>query len=874
MPSLPHKLRLLHAFLLIILFSLKAYTQQKIVPNFPDSAKISDNDTSSASFQDTLGILPTDSLLNDSLVNDSLKKQKPLRPKAKEGSFQSKVDYKATDSLRFNVKKQLVYLYGDAEVDYGKTNLKADYIELDLQKNEVFARGTADSTGKEYGTPIFKDGAQEFEAKDIRYNFSSEKGLITEAVTQQGDGYVKGKTVKRMPNEVIYIEDGQFCPCKDRDAKTYILAKKIKIIPEDKVVTGPANMRIGSIPTPLVLPFGIFPNSEGASSGLIIPKYGFSPGQGYFLQEGGYYWSVNEYMDMSFTGDIYSRGSWGAGFASNYNKRYRSNGNVELRYTELKTGSEETLDLSKDQVYKLYWKHIQDNKAHPNSRFSADVNIYKNNQLDINSSSQEFLTNTFKSNINFNYNFPNSPFRITLNGSHSVSNANSAEVILPQATLNMDRIYPFKRKSKVGKDKLYDKIGLTYTTNFMNKITAHPDSLFGPKALSEMRNGIKHDFRLNTNTKVLKVASLEPYVNYSEFWEFEQLNQEFSTSENGVVKDTIGGFGRFGKVSGGANLTTKIYGMYLYKRGPVKALRHVITPSVGVNLTPNYEGSSYIREYQRDSMGSTGTYTLYDNGVYGRPNTGKETGTVSFNLMNNFEMKVRNKKDTTEEDATKKIKLVDQLNFGTTYDLFADSLNWNNIAIRTSTTLFNFFRIQYTSALDPYALRKDSSGVAYRVNKFEFSENGILGRFVTHSLGVNFRLSNKKQIAKKKKAIDEMKKSLNTYAVLPWSLSVGYNYNYARPNFDVSKNITQAIIFTGDVQLTDNWKFEGQLNYDLVAEDIAYTRFSIFRDLNCWEARISVVPKGGQQNYNFAINLKPSMFKDLKIERKRNYYDF
>lgn len=324
MPSLPHKFRLLHAFLLIILFNLNAYTQQKTVPNFPDSSNQGQIDTTQNA---NLG--SEINLNNDSLGQDTTINLKPLKPKAKEGSFESKVDYKASDSLRFNVKKQLVYLYGDAEVDYGKTNLKADYIELDLQKNEVFARGTMDSTGKEYGTPVFKDGAQEFEAKDIRYNFSSEKGLITEAITQQGDGYVKGKTVKRMPNEVIFIEDGQFCPCKDIDAKTYILAKKIKIIPEDKVVTGPANMKIGSIPTPLLLPFGLFPNSEGASSGLIIPKYGFSPGQGYYLQQGGFYWAVNEYMDMSFTGDIYTRGSWGLGFASNYNKRYSSNGDLE-----------------------------------------------------------------------------------------------------------------------------------------------------------------------------------------------------------------------------------------------------------------------------------------------------------------------------------------------------------------------------------------------------------------------------------------------------------------------------------------------------------------------------------------------------------------
>ncbi len=869
MPSLPFKTRCIHAFLLIIVFNLNAYTQQKTVPNSVDSNSIKQKN-------DPFGSIPDSNSIEtiDSSNQDSLKPSKPLKPKSKEGSFESKVDYKAKDSLRFNVKKQLVYLYGDAEVDYGETNLKADYIELDLQKNEVFARGTADSTGKEYGTPVFKDGAQEFEAKDIKYNFASEKGLITEAVTQQGDGYVKGKTVKRMPNEVIYIEDGQFCPCKDIDAKTYILAKKIKIIPEDKVVTGPANLKIGSIPTPLVLPFGIFPNTETASSGIIIPRYGFSPGQGYFLQQGGYYWAINEYLDMSFTGDIYSRGSYGLGFQSNYNKRYKGKGNVELRYTELKRGSEETLDLTVDQVYKIYWKHNQDNKAHPNSRFNADVQIFKNNRLDIQSTQQEFLSNTFKSGINYHYSFPNSPFNLTVNASHTVSNESQADLILPQATFNMGRIFPFKRKGKVGKDNLFDKIGLTYTTDFKNVISAHPDSIFGDKAINDMRNGIKHSTRLNTNTKVLKVFSLEPFVNYSEVWEFKQLNQDFSTTENALLKDTIRDFGRYGKLNGGANLTTKIYGMYNYRRGPVKALRHVITPQVGLTLTPNYSNADYIREYRVDSVGKTGQYTLFDNGIYGRPNTGKESGVVSFNLMNNFEMKVLNKKDTTEEDATKKVKLVDQLNIGSSYDVFADSLNVSNIAISTSTTLFNFFRIRYNSALDPYTFAEDSLNNPYRVNTFEFNENGRIGRFVNHTLGVDFTLSNKKQLAKKKEEIEKMKRSAKTFMVLPWSLTVGYNYRYNRANNSASENITQALDFRGNVQLTDNWKFEGSLNYDIVAKDISYTRFSIYRDLNCWEARISVVPKGQQQNYNFGINLKPTMFRDMKIERNRNFYDF
>lgn len=844
--------------MLIIIINTNAWSQEKNVP-------------------------PTTPVVNqavsDSTLSDSTSTQKPLKPKSKEDSFESKVEYKASDSLRFNVKKQTVFLYGKAEVDYGKTNLKSDKIELDLGKNQVFAHGTLDSSGNEIGRPVFKDGDQEFEAKDIRYNFETKKGLITEAVTQQGDGYVKGKTVKRMPNEVIYIKDGQFCPCKDINAKTYINAKKIKIIPEDKVVTGPANMRLGHIPTPLLMPFGIFPNKQGASSGIVIPKYGYSPGLGYYLQDGGYYLSVNEYLDMQFTGDVYSRGSWGLGFNSNYARKYRGAGNLDMKYTIIKRGSRETLDYREESLYKLYWRHKQDPKSHPYSNFSADVNIYKNNRLDINGTAQEFLSNTFKSNVNYNYRFPNSPFNLTVNGSHSVnSQTQIAELTLPQATLTMDRIYPFKRKNKVGKSQFYEKIGFTYNTNFLNKIVGNSDSLFSQKNINAMRSGLRHSFGLTTNAKFLKVFSFQPYVNYTDNWEFKQIDQNWSNLDREVIRDTIGEFGRYGSFNTGANLSTKIYGMFLYRGGPVRALRHVITPSVGFNYTPSYENADYRREYISDTLGTISQYTVYDYSVFSRPPIGKENGSVRFDLRNNLEMKVRNRKDTTKENATKKIKLIDQLNFTTNYDLFADSMNWSDLGVVLNTTLFNYFRINYNSRLDLYTLEESTTATGesniYRVNKLEISENGRIGRFTGHQAGVNFVLSNKKILAKKKKQIEAMKNSTSTFLSIPWNVSVGYNYTYSRPQYDDSKVITQTIAFNGNIQLTENWKFDGNLNFDIEQEAIAYTRFSLYRDLNCWEARISVVPTGGQQNYSFAINLKPAMFKDLKIERKRNFYDF
>ena len=821
--------------------------------------------------------------------NDSIPKNVPdstlsqsdtnkVEEQTSSSSFNSKVEYLATDSLRFDVKKQLVYLYGSGEVYYETTSLKADYVELDLNSNEVFSRGTLDTnSGELVGKPEFSDGGQEFEATEMRYNFQSKKGLISDAVTQQGDGYVTGDKVKKLPDDVIYIADGRFCPCEDRDAKTFIQAKKIKIIPDDKVVTGPANLKLGNIPTPLILPFGIFPNRRGAASGIIPPQFNYSESQGFSLQQGGYYWAVNDYMDLSFLGDIYSRGSWGLGLKSNYNVKYRFRGNVDLKYSRFVEGSAETQDLRRETIYRIFWKHVQDPKSSPYSNFSADVNVYANNRLDITSTSQQYLSNTFKSNINYNYKFPNSPFRLTVNASHELNSIDTntyAQLVLPQLTLNMDRIYPFKRKYKVGRDKWYEKIGLTYSSTALNKINTLQDSLFTESALDDLKYGIRHSFGLNTNYKLLKVFSFQPSFNYRETWEFKQTTQNWD-ADSGVVNDhTIEKFGRYGTWDAGATVSTKMYMFYNFLSFlPVKTIRHVITPQVGFRVTPNYSDRDYVQQVQVDTLGNLSTYSIYDDySPFSGAPTNKETGKITMELQNNFEMKVRSRKDTLT--GYKKVKLLDQLRFSTDYDLFADSMNWNNLSIVASTNLFNFFRINYNSSMDFYAYGTDSSDNNYRLNTFELTENGRLGRFVRHAIGINFTLSNKKQQERKKKKLEEMNKSAFVFQNIPWSISVGYTYNYQKPYDDDSKQQTQALVVNTKMQITQNWQFDASLNFDLEAREFGYTTFSIYRDMNCWEARIMVVPAGGQQQYNFGINLKPSMFKDLKIERKRNFYDF
>jgi len=863
-PSLRSRTRLFHVFLLIIGNLCSVYAQI-------DSSQYHTSINDSVVTVDTAAI-------------DSNK----TKPKTSSNSgFNSKVEYKSADSMKFDVAKEKVYLYGKGEVYYETTELKADYIELNLQTNEVYARGVPDSNGVDQGTPVFKDKDQEIEANDIKYNFDSRKGLITEAVTQQGDGYIVGTLVKKQPDNVIYIKDGKLCPCEDREAKTFVKARKLKIIPDDKIVTGVANLKIGAIPTPLVLPFGIFPNKQGASSGVVLPEYGFSPDQGLFLRNGGYFWSVNDNLDFLLTGDIYSRGSWGVALGSNYKRRYKYTGNVDLRYTDLFTENEQTLAVTEERIYKIYWKHAQDLKANPYQSFSADVNIYKNNRLDINSSANDYLSNSFKSNLNYTRKFGNSPFRLTLNSSYQLNRDTTAQFVLPEATLNMDRIYPFKRKYKIGRDRWYEKIGLTYSTNFRNQLKGHQDSIFTNEGVKDMQNAMKHNFGLNTSYKVMKFLSWQPFVNYSEHWEFKKLNkswEDIDTSSNmdtvrqfGIVRDTLQEFGRYGTWDAGMNVSTKVYGSFRYRSGPIKAIRHVMTPAIGFTYRPDYTNRNYVKEVRTASDSLVNTYSIYDGSLspYGTAPIGKESGSISFSLRNNLEMKVKSKKDTVKGE--KKIKLLDQLNFATNYDIFADSMNWSNMSVIANTNLFNFFRINYNGDMDFYVVEDhiiNENETRIRVNKFELNENGRLGRFNNHRLGINFSLGNKKQQERKKEKLKKMKASPYTYQNIPWTMSFGYTFNYNRPISQDTVIITQSLQFTTVINLTENWRFEGMTNFDFEKNEFGYTRFSIFRDMNCWEARITVVPKGGQQNYNFSINLKPSMFKDLKVERKRNYYDF
>jgi lipopolysaccharide assembly outer membrane protein LptD (OstA) len=812
-----------------------------------------------------------------------------------DNALDSKVDYNATDSMRFDIANQKVYLFGEANVNYEGISLKANYIELSLSSKEVLATGVIDSAGKLAGKPEFLDGGQSFISDTMRYNFESKKGKITQAITQEGDGYIHGNQIKMMNDEVIFIKNGKYTTCSNENPHFHIEAGKLKFIKDDKIVTGPAYLKIQNIPTPLAVPFGFFPNQEKQTSGLIIPTYGESPGLGFFLNDGGYYFAINDFVDLALTGDIYSRGSWGLGLESDYSKRYKFKGNVDLTYAQFKQGEKE-IDQSKTSNYFIRWKHVQDRKARPNSNFSADVNFgsSKNFQNNFNSNAQDFLTNTFKSNVSYNKSFAGKPFNLTFNGSHSQNSKDSSvTIVLPSATFTMSRIYPLKRAVKVGQDRWYEKIGVNATAVMQNQVKTNEDTLtnYTGDMVDLMKNGAKVTAPISTSFKLLKYVNISPSINNSVVMYLQTNERDWllvaDTNDTGELLGTYSGnvvsmdnnaFAAAYEGSFSTSLNTTIYGTFNYKFKRFKAIRHVMYPSATFNIKPDYSDDfwGYYDSYTQVLAGESTevNYSRFTGQIYGGPGTGSESGTVSLSLRNTLDAKIIGLKDTT--NVPKKVKLLDNLNFSTSYNVFADSLNWNPIRLYGKSRISNNMDIQVNSVFDPYAYVISDAGVGKRINKSYWEQFGSPANMTSLDLVVSFRLKSKvtDDNSEQKKTKEELNIDGDNFVDFnaPWTLNMSYRYNYSKPY--VEEKITNTINFNGDVRITPKWKVGFRSGYDIESKQFNYTSLDIYRDLHCWELSFNIVPFGTRKSYSVDLRVKAPVLSDLKLSRKRNWYDF
>jgi lipopolysaccharide export system protein LptA len=772
-------------------------------------------------------------------------------------ALESKVTYRAKDSTRFDLVNQKLYLFGNAEVHYDQIVLKAAIIEVNLDSNLVFARGAPDSSGKIVGTPVFKDGDQEFSSTQMTYNFKTKKGKINEVITQEGEGYLHGKDVKKTEGDVIYIRDGKYTTCNLPHPHFSIASRKLKVIPGKKIITGPAVLVIEDVPTPLGIPFGMFPNSNDRSSGILVPAPGESNSQGFFLQNGGYYFGFSDKVDLTIRGDIYSKGSYAFNALSTYRSRYRFNGNVNISRSITRLGViKEDPSYSESKNFFLNWVHNQDPKARPNSRFSANVNAgtqanFRNN---LNTTTSDYLSNTFNSNISYSKTFAGTPLSMSLAARHSQnSNTGIVNLTAPDATFNMQRVYlPGKLK----------KIGISSTLTAKNEINVH-DSLISANNMRELAKdfnyGARNTIPISTSLKFLKYFSFNPSLSSTQLLYYESIQKIWNPEDSSVITRKSPGLQAAANYSHSYNVSTILYGIFQFKGEKIQAIRHKMTPSIGYAVTP--KNNSGLRSYTDGSTGEKVDYSIFEDGVYSGLNT-REARNVTMSLQNNLEMKVKNNKDSSE--ATKKIKLLENLSLSTSYNTVADSLNWAPVSIQGRTYIGKNTSLNFGGTVDLYTL--DSAGRT--INTFHWDKERKLGRLTNGYITLGLNLRSPQGGDKQTESQGPPGSVYQPYIDfdVPWTLNMNYKLDYSKPQF--KDEIRQTINFSGDLSLTPKWKIGFTSGYDVDAKDLTYTTVNFYRDLHCWEMSFNWIPIGFRQSYTFTIKVKASVLQDLKLEKR------
>lgn len=825
----------------------------------------------------------TDTLSDTTALADTLPGGTQADPtyhtlKVSNDSLDQPVTYKATDSLVYDISGKQIILYGEAEVKYGNISLAAPRIIFDWQKGTVFAYSEKDSVGNWVGKPQFSEGERSFSAEEMRYNFQSKKGKIFSMSTQEGEGFILSEEAKKDEEDNLFARRAKYTTCDAEHPHFYIEASPVKIVPNEILVSGPSNLVIAGVRTPLVLPFALFPLQQGQRSGLIVPEIGESQNLGFALQNGGYYFGINDYIDLSITGDLYTTGSYRLRLNSRYAKKYRYRGNIGIEYGNLRFGDELRGNLSVQQSFSVRWNYTMDPKAWPNNNFSANVNIASSNynQLNVTNVNQR-LNNSFNSSVNYSRNFRNKPFNFNMSLRHS-QNTSTREVrlVLPEANFGVSRINPFKRKISSGQPKWYENIGFNYSLNTRNSLTAIDSNLFEQETLRDFRLGFQHQLPVSANFKVFKYFTLSPNISYTENWFFERFSKRYDPIDVGdsliqyVQTDTAAAFTPVRFFNTALSLTTRLYGRANFKKGKIKAIRHVVTPRLSLNYRPDFgaEQWGYYRTVQTDPDGNTETYATFPTDLYGQPPRGL-VGGVGFNINNNLEMKVFDRKDTVNQE--KKIKIFDAFDINGFYNFARDSLQLDNIRLSGRTTLLGKVNLVFSAVYDPYILKADGSG---NLNRFEWAENRRPARLENADLNVSFQLASNKKEKNTEEGFTDLEERPE-YLDIPWNLSARYSL---RLNKGVGSNldsvaITQSLGFDVNFTLSPSWRVAIGSGYDFVQNEFTYTVVDISRDLHCWEMRFRWIPFGFLRSYTFGINVKSTILRDLKVEKKSNPYD-
>ena len=868
------------------LFNTVVYSQE-IKQQATDTIAAIKNDTlKNLQLNDTLRNKQIDSLLIK--PKDSVKKPVEL--------LEGIIEHSADSLIRQDILNNKIILYDNAHIIYKDIDLTAGYIEIDNNTNSVIAKGIKDSVGVYSQLPVFKQGSQESTQDTIIFNFKSEKAKIWNLKTEQQGVIILGEVSKKHNDSVIFIENIRLTTSDKENPDYYIRIPKAKFIKDKKLVAGTSQLVLADVPTPIVMPFAYIPLTKGRTSGFLMPTWGENNRQGYFLQNGGYYFVINDNFDLAVLGDIYTNGSWGLRAESGYAKRYKFSGNFNFRYENLTNSLKGFDDYSKTTNYNIRWSHSQDSKASPNSRFSASVNLgsskyYKQSNNEYNTNA--FLNNNLSSSVSFYKKFVGTPFNMSLSVTHS-QNTNTEEITmtLPSLQVNMDRIYPFTGKNGA-KNNAIQKTGLTYSLKGDNRVNTTDEFFFKKQMFDEAKSGLQHNITMNTNMKALKYFTISPSLNYKEVWYFDKLSKKFDNVKDTVITDTISGFNAFREYNASVSLGTTFYGMFKFKKGSIEAIRHVVRPSVSYGYKPDFSDIYYEKVQQNAANPEEFLeYSPYSNGIFGGPGNGL-SNSLSFTVNNNLEAKLR-KKDSSETEA-KKIILLNNLNFSSSYNMAADSLKWSPVSVNAGTKLFdNKLSLNVRATLDPYAL--DVNGK--KINTFNYNNGGSLFRLTNAGLTMNYSLASKKETGSSKSGQDQKAAANNSDGVfgesltatnqqntennsskseketklygskIPWTLKLAYSLNYSNTNRqnEISSN---SLMFSGDIELTPKWGVGFSSGYDVKNQGFTYTQLRFSRDLDSWKLNFNWVPFGDRQTYYFFIGVKSSMLSDLKYDKRQ-----
>ena len=834
--------------------------------------------------------IATEEIAKVDIDTNKVNKKKPL--------LEHKVKRKAVDYEKIDQKKKLITLYNQAEVYYDDIELKAGIIVIDYQKNEVYAGRIKDSTGKYTQLPVFKQGTNVVEPDSIRFNFKTKKALVWNSRTDQGEFKVKAAITKKENDSVYFMKGARFTTAKDIDnPEYYFYTNKVKMVPSKKIVVGMTNMVIADVPTPIALPFAFFPITDKSRSGIIMPTYNDSNLRGFSLQNGGYYFALSDYYDLAILGDYYTNGSYGFRFQSSYGKKYKFNGNVNVRFENLVNGERGFPDYSLSKIYNIQWSHSKDAKSNPNSRFSASVNLgsstyFRQSLNQINAGSE--LNNTLSSSVSYSKTFNTVPqVNMSLTATHSQNtNTGAINMTLPTLQASVDRIFPFAKGDGIKKG-IIKNINFQYNLRGENRINTNDSIFFKPEMFRDAKMGFQHSIPLSTNFKIFKHFSASAAVNYNEVWYFKTIRRNYNDFQNKVVDTEVQGFDAFRTYNFSSGIGTTIYGTFNFKEGKrIQAIRHVMRPNVSYSYTPSFE--RYYDTYDSDGSGTMmKEYTRFDGGIFGSP--GKNMSNImSFSLNNTFEAKVTDRDSTKTEP--KKIMLLNNLNFSTSYDITADSLRWAPMRVSGGTQLFKQkMNVNFAATLDPYAINNSGQ----RINTWNIDNGGSLFRMTSANMTINYAFSSSEledeenentagkrnggreddlfgtnaDLSDRRKSQfgeddeSESKPSEFFKYELPWDMNLAYSITYS--NNRREKKITgNSLMVSMNTDLTPKWKIGVSTGYDFVQKGVTYTQLRFERDLLSWRMDFNWVPFGTNANWGFFIGIKSGVLSDIKWDKR------